>query len=57
MLEPENFDCDKYPPGSHCGDCGQCVPRPTNEELLAWAKRSPMDWLDEWLEEDMTGLF
>lgn len=29
---------------------------PTNEELLAMVEENP-DWLEEWLDEDMTGLF
>lgn len=28
----------------------------TNEELLATVEENP-DWLEEWLDEDMTGLF
>jgi hypothetical protein len=56
MLQPEN-DCDKYPPGAHCGECEECVRALTNEELRAKVKKSPMDWINDWLEEDMTGLF
>lgn len=29
---------------------------PTNEKLLAMVEENP-DWLEEWLDEDMTGLF
>lgn len=29
---------------------------PTNEEVLAMVEENP-DWLEEWLDEDMTGLF
>ena len=58
-IQPEKFDCDKYPPGSHCGDCELCVdpiPTPPNEELLKMVEKDP-PWLQEWLDEDMEGLF
>ena len=29
---------------------------PTNEELLVMVEENP-DWLEEWLDENMTGLF
>jgi len=57
--QPEKFDCDKYPPGSHCRGCELCVdPIPTlsNEELLKMVEKDP-PWLQEWLDEDMEGLF
>jgi hypothetical protein len=43
---PEYFDGENYPP----------IPTPTNDELRAKVEKDP-EWLQEWLDEDMEGLF